>query len=125
AWPARKIDRFVLERLEGAGLTPSPPADRRTLIRRATFDLIGLPPTSAEVEDFVADDRSDAWEQLIDRLLASSHYGERWGRHWLDVARYGEDLAHTFQARLYPNGYHYRDWVVRSFNYDLPYDQFV
>jgi hypothetical protein len=125
AWPVGAIDRFVLARLEAAGLKPSPPADRRTLIRRITFDLIGLPPTPEEVDAFVADERSDAWEQLVNRLLASPHYGERWARHWLDVARYAEDQAHTFQARVYPNGHRYRDWVVRAFNNDLPYDQFV
>jgi mono/diheme cytochrome c family protein len=124
-WPAGAIDRFILARLEDAGLKPSPPADRRTLIRRVSFDLTGLPPTPEEVEAFLADERPDAWAHLVDRLLASPHYGERWGRHWLDVARYGEDQAHTFQARLYPNGYRYRDWVVQAFNNDLPYDQFV
>src|SRR6516225_6998665 len=101
------------------------PAGRRTLIRRVTYDLIGLPPTAPETEAFVADERPDAWEHLVDRLLASPHYGERWARHWLDVARFGEDQAHTFQARLYPSGYRYRDWVVRAFNEDLPYDRFV
>jgi len=125
AWPVGPIDRFVLERLEAAGLQPAPPADRRTLIRRISFDIIGLPPTPEEIDAFVADERFDAWEQLVDRLLASSHYGERWARHWLDVARYAEDQAHTFQARVYPNGHRYRDWVVRSFNNDLPYDRFV
>jgi len=124
-WPAGAIDRFILERLEAAGLKPSPPADRRTLIRRVSFDLTGLPPSPEEVDAFLADERPDAWAHLVDRLLASPHYGERWGRHWLDVARYGEDQAHTFQARLYPNGYRYRDWVVQAFNNDLPYDQFV
>ena len=125
SWPSGAIDRFILARLEDAGLSPSPSADRNTLIRRVTFDLIGLPPTLEEIDAFVADETSDAWERLIDRLLASPQYGERWARHWLDVARFGEDQAHTFQARLYPNGYRYRDWVVRSFNDDLPYDRFV
>jgi cytochrome c553 len=125
AWPAGAIDRFILARLEAAGLKPSPPADRRTLIRRVTFDLIGLPPAPEEIEAFVADERPDAWEQLVDRLLMSPHFGERWARHWLDVARYAEDQAHTFQARMYPSGYRYRDWVVRAFNKDLAYDQFV
>ena len=125
AWPAGAIDRFILARLEAAGLKPSPQADRRTLIRRITFDLIGLPPTVDEVEAFVADERPDAWEQLVDRLLLSPHFGERWARHWLDVARYAEDQAHTFQARIYPSGYRYRDWVVQAFNKDLPYDRFV
>ncbi|MFN0055574.1 MAG: PSD1 and planctomycete cytochrome C domain-containing protein [Planctomycetales bacterium] len=124
-WPVGAIDRFILSALEQQGLTPSPPADRRTLIRRLTFDLIGLPPTPEAVQAFEADDRADAWERLIERLLASPQYGERWGRYWLDVARYAEDQAHTFQARMYPSGYRYRDWVIRSFNRDLPYDQFV
>jgi cytochrome c553 len=125
AWPAGTIDRFILARLEVAGLTLSPPADKRTLIRRVTYDLIGLPATAEEIEAFVADDSVDAWERLVDRLLASPHYGERWARHWLDVARFGEDQAHTFQARVYPSGFRYRDWVVRAFNDDLPFDQFV
>lgn len=124
-WSAGGIDRFVLARIEAAGLKPSPEADRPTLIRRATFDLTGLPPTPAEVDAFVADNRPDAWEQLVDRLLTSPAYGERWARHWLDVARYAEDQAHTFQARKYPNGYLYRDWVVRAFSDDMPYDRFV
>jgi len=125
AWPTGTLDRFVLSQIEAAGLAPSPEADRRTLIRRATFDLMGLPPTAEEIDAFVADDRPDAWERLVDRLLMSPHYGERWARFWLDVARYAEDQAHTFQARTYPNGYRYRDWVVRSLNNDLPYDRFV
>ncbi len=125
AWLATAIDRFVLARIEAAGLKASPEADRRTLIRRVTFDLTGLPPTPDEVDAFVADDRPDAWEQLVDRLLNSPHHGERWARYWLDVARYAEDQAHTFQARKYPNGYLFRDWVVQAINDDLPYDQFV
>ena len=124
-WTAGAIDRYILARLESAGLSPSPPADRETLIRRVTFDLIGLPPTPEEVDAFLADDGPLAWERLVDRLLASPRYGERWARHWLDVARFGEDQAHTFKARMYPNGYRYRDWVVESFNNDLPYDRFV
>src|SRR6185437_15710262 len=87
--------------------------------------LLGLPPTAEEVEAFVADERPDAYERLIERLLDSPHYGERWARHWLDVARYGEDQAHTFQARMYPNGYRYRDWVVAAFNDDMPIDRFI
>jgi hypothetical protein len=125
SWPKSPIDQFVLAKLEEAGLKPVAPADKRTLIRRATFDLIGLPPTPEEIDAFLADDSSDAFARVIDRLLASPHYGERWGRHWLDVARYGEDQAHTFQARLYPNGYRYRDWVIKALNDDMPYDRFV
>lgn len=124
-WPRRDIDRFVLSKLEHRGLTPSSPADRRTLIRRASFDLIGLPPTPEEVEAFVIDSSPDAFATVVNRLLDSPHYGERWGRHWLDVARYGEDQAHTFKARNYPQGYRYRDWVVDAINKDLPYDRFV
>ena len=125
AWPRRAMDHFVLAQLEAAGLKPVAEADRRTLIRRATFDLIGLPPTVEEVEAFVADQHPQAYERLIDHLLQSPHYGERWARHWLDVARYAEDQAHTFAARMYPSGFRYRDWVVSSFNNDLPYDRFI
>ncbi|OYV81132.1 MAG: hypothetical protein B7Z73_18440, partial [Planctomycetia bacterium 21-64-5] len=124
-WPRRPLDRFVLARLEAEGLQPVSEADRRTFIRRATFDLIGLPPTAEEVEAFTGDERPDAYERSIERLLDSPHYGERWARHWLDVARYGEDQAHTFQARLYTSGYRYRDWVAGAFNRDLPFDRFV
>jgi hypothetical protein len=119
------IDRFVLAKLEEKGLRPSPAADKRTLLRRVTFDLVGLPPTPEEMDAFLADDAPDAFVKVVDRLLASPHYGERWARHWLDVARYGEDQAHTFEARKYPDGYRYRDWVVRAFNSDLPYDRFL
>jgi hypothetical protein len=125
AWPKQTLDHFVLHKLEAATLKPSVPAEKRTLIRRATFDLIGLPPSPEEIEAFVADDSDDAFARVVDRLLSSPHYGERWARHWLDVARYGEDQAHTFQARKYPEGFRYRDWLVRSFNEDLPYDEFV
>ena len=125
AWPRSSIDRFILSKLEENGLAPAPPADKSTMIRRAHFDLIGLPPTAEEVQSFVHDDRPDAFAKVVDDLLASPHYGERWGRYWLDVARYGEDQAHSFQPRLYPNGFRYRDWVVRALNRDMPYDQFV
>jgi mono/diheme cytochrome c family protein len=125
SWPRKPLDHFILAALEAERLRPVGEADRRTFIRRAYFDLIGLPPSTEEIEAFVGDVRPDAYELLVDRLLASSHYGERQARHWLDVARYGEDQAHTFQARLYPNGYRYRDWVVEAFNRDLPYDQFI
>jgi mono/diheme cytochrome c family protein len=125
AWPQSSIDRFILAKLEENDLAPAPPADRSTLIRRAYFDLIGLPPTAEEVQAFVHDERPDAFGKVVDDLLASPHYGERWGRYWLDVARYGEDQAHSFQPRLYPYGFRYRDWVVRALNRDMPYDQFV
>ena len=125
SWGRTSIDAFVLANLEAHDLSPAPDANRRALIRRATFDLIGLPPTPEEIEDFVADPSPDAFEKALDRLLASPRYGERWARYWLDVARYGEDQAHTFEARLYPNAYLYRDWVVDAFNDDLPYDRFI
>jgi hypothetical protein len=125
AWAKTAIDRYVLAKLEEAKLRPVEAADKRTLIRRATFDLIGLPPTPEEIDAFLADDAPDAFARVVDRLLASPHYGERWARHWLDVARYGEDQAHTFEARKYPQGYRYRDWLVRAFNEDMPYDRFV
>jgi mono/diheme cytochrome c family protein len=125
AWPLALIDHFVLAKLEEKGLRPGSPADKRTMIRRATFDVIGLPPTVEEIDAFLADHSAEAFDRVVDRLLASPRYGERWGRHWLDVARYGEDQAHTFEARLYPYGYRYRDWVVKALNDDLPYDRFL
>ncbi len=124
-WAKTPIDRFVFAKLQANNLKPVEAADKRTLIRRATFDLIGLPPTPEEIDNFLNDESPDAFAKVIDELLASPHYGERWGRHWLDVARYGEDQAHTFQARMYPNGYRYRDWVVKALNDDMPYDRFV
>ncbi|HYT93955.1 MAG TPA: PSD1 and planctomycete cytochrome C domain-containing protein [Gemmataceae bacterium] len=125
SWPQTSIDHFILAKLEATGLQPVEAADRRTLIRRATFDLIGLPPTPAEVDAFVNDKAPDAFAKVVDRLLSSPHYGERWARHWLDIARYGEDQAHTFQARKYPQGFRYRDWLIQAFNADLPYDRFI
>jgi hypothetical protein len=126
AWSQNPIDRFVLAKLEEKGLPPAPPADRRTLIRRVTFDLIGLPPTPEEVDAFVADAAPDAYEKLVDRLLSSPHYGERWGRYWLDVARYADTKGYVFEEeRRYPYAYTYRDYVIRAFNEDLPYDRFV
>ncbi|HET6880715.1 MAG TPA: DUF1553 domain-containing protein [Pirellulales bacterium] len=118
------IDAFILARLEAAGLSPSPPADRRTLIRRLYFDLVGLPPSPDEVEAFIADTSPRAYEELVDRLLASPHYGERWARHWLDVARYAESQGFE-RDRLRPNSWQYRDWVVAALNDDLPYDEFI
>ncbi len=126
AWVANPIDNFILAKLQAAGLSPSPPADRRTLIRRVTFDLIGLPPTPQEVDDFVNDESPDAYEKVVDRLLASPHYGERWGRHWLDVARYADSKGYVGEEnRKYPFAYAYRDWVIGALNEDLPYDQFL
>jgi hypothetical protein len=120
------IDAFALAKLEEKNLAPSQPADRRTLIRRVSFDLIGLPPTPEEVETFVADPSPNAYEKVVDRLLASPHYGERWGRHWLDVARYSDTKGYVFmEERNYPYSYTYRDYVIRAFNEDLPYDQFI
>jgi hypothetical protein len=128
AWPRTKIDRFLLARLERAGLQPSQPADRRTWMRRVSFDLVGLPPSPEEVEAFVRDPAPDAYEKVVERLLASPHYGERWARLWLDVARYAEDQAHIVgsdQSLFYPKAYPYRDWVIRALNEDVPYDRFV
>ncbi|HLJ09991.1 MAG TPA: DUF1549 and DUF1553 domain-containing protein [Planctomycetaceae bacterium] len=120
------IDAFILERLEAAGLEPAPAADKRTLIRRASYDLIGLPPTSAEVADFMADPSPDAFATVVERLLASPHYGERWGRHWLDVARYANTRGDTGGADpVSPFAFTYRDYVVSAFNADLPYDRFL
>ena len=119
------VDSFIAAKLAEKKLTPVGGADRRTLIRRATFDLHGLPPTPEEVEAFVADASPQATEKLIERLLASPRYGERWARHWLDVARYAEDQAHTFAVTPKRNAYLYRDWVVRAFNADMPFDRFV
>ncbi len=123
-WPRTPIDRFILARLEASGLKPAPPADRRVLVRRVTFDLIGLPPTPEEVDAFLSDRRPDAYERLVDRLLASPAYGERWARHWLDVARYAETTANDANAVM-RYAWRYRDYVVESFNADRPYDQFI
>ncbi|HEV7222736.1 MAG TPA: DUF1549 domain-containing protein, partial [Pirellulales bacterium] len=124
AWPASPVDRFILSRLEAADLAPAGPADKATLLRRLAYDLIGLPPTPAEIAAFLADDSPQATEQAIDRLLDSPHYGERWGRHWLDLVRYAESRGHEFDYPI-PNAYQYRDYVIRAFNSDLPYDQFL
>ncbi|HJT75755.1 MAG TPA: DUF1549 and DUF1553 domain-containing protein, partial [Gemmataceae bacterium] len=125
-WCRSPVDRFILAKLEAKGLAPSPAADRRTLIRRVSFDLVGLPPTPAEVEAFVHDPDPEAYAKLVDRLLASPHYGERWGRYWLDVARYADTKGYVFEdERRYPFAFTYRDYVIRSFNEDLPYDQFI
>ncbi|MGH9721937.1 MAG: PSD1 and planctomycete cytochrome C domain-containing protein [Bryobacteraceae bacterium] len=125
-WVRNDIDRFVLSRLEAKSLAPSPEADKRTLIRRSTFDLTGLPPTAEEVEEFLRDTSAGAYERVIDRLLASPRYGERWARHWLDVARYSDsvnDAVNTGQRFAW--SYTYRDWVINALNEDLPYDRFV
>ena len=129
-WPKSEIDRFVLARLEKDGLAPVAAADKLTLLRRATLDLVGLPPTPEEVEAVQKDESPDAFAKVVDRLLASPQYGETWGRMWLDVARYGEDDYRILDPmgrgyNPYPNAYLYRDWVIKAFNDDLPYDQFV
>ncbi len=127
-WASAKLDTFILSRLEAAGLSPSPPADRRALIRRVTFDVTGLPPTPREVNDFVNDKRGGAFRRVVDRLLSSPQHAERWTRLWLDVARYAEDQAHIVgnnNSLTYPNAYLYRDWVIGALASDLPYDEFI
>ncbi|MFN9184387.1 MAG: PSD1 and planctomycete cytochrome C domain-containing protein [Planctomycetota bacterium] len=127
-WVRTPIDAFVLAKLEQAGLQPSPAADRRTLLRRLTYDLTGLPPTNEELAAFLADESPHAYEQAVERLLASPRYGERWGRHWLDIARYADtkDGVLMFGAdRMRPFAYTYRDYVIRALNEDIPYDQFI
>ncbi len=124
AWCRNPVDRFVLSRMQAHDLWPNPPADRRTLVRRLYLDLIGLPPTEAEVAAFVSEDRPDAVERLVDRLLASPHFGERWARHWMDVARFAESHGYE-QDYDRPHAYHYRDFLIRAFNRDLPFDRFV
>ena len=124
SWPKNDVDRFVLAKLESKGLKPAVEADRRTLIRRLYFDLIGLPPEPREVEEFIADRNESAYEKLVDRLLDSPHYGERWARHWLDVVRFGESQGFE-RNRIRENAWRYRDWVVDSFNRDRPYDEFA
>lgn len=122
------VDRFILQRLEEAGLSPAPAADRRTLYRRASFDLLGLPPDPQRVAAFEADPRPtpQAFAAVVDELLQSPHYGERWGRYWLDLARYADNKGYVFfEGQQYPWSHTYRDWVIRSLNEDLPYDQFV
>jgi hypothetical protein len=118
------IDAFVLDALQKRGLKPAPEASREVLIRRVTFDLTGLPPTPEEIAAFVSDKSANAWETVVDRLMASPHYGEQWGRHWLDVVRFAESDGYEYDMHR-PDAYRYRDYVVQSFNDDKPYDQFV
>jgi hypothetical protein len=130
SWAKTNIDHFVLAKLEAKGMKPVGPADRRALIRRVTLDLTGLPPTPEEVDAFVSNKSSNAYEKVIDRLLASPRYGERWGRHWLDVARYAEDDVRGLDPKdrgymPFQGAYVYRDWVIQAFNNDLPYDRFI
>ncbi|HEV3338753.1 MAG TPA: DUF1549 domain-containing protein [Pirellulales bacterium] len=122
-WPRGEIDRFLLARLESQGLTPAADAGRARLLRRVTFDLVGLPPTPAELDAFLGDDSPDSLATVVDRLLASPRFGERWARHWLDVARFAESSGKT--NFTYPQAWRYRDWVIASFNADKPYDRFV
>jgi len=123
-WVRNEVDRFILAKLEEAGVQPAPPAEELTWLRRATFDLTGLPPNGAEIDGFLADDSDAAYETAVDRLLESPRYGERWGRHWLDVARYADSTGADEDHR-YPYAWRYRDYVISSFNQDKPYDRFV
>lgn len=123
-WPRSPIDSFILAKLEATDLAPAAPADKYTLLRRVTFDLTGLPPTPEEIAAFIADASPQAYAKVVDRLLASPHYGERWARHWLDLARYAETYGHEFDFNI-PHAEQYRDYCIRAFNADLPYNQFV
>jgi hypothetical protein len=129
AWVKNEIDRFVLAKLEADGMSGNESADKRTLIRRAYFDLIGLPPTPEQVNAFLADNSPNAFEKVVDGLLASPHYGERWGRHWLDVARYSDTKGQVDRRKdetpVYSYAWTYRDYVIKAFNDDMPYDQFI
>ncbi len=124
AWIRTPVDVFIVARLEKAGLQPSPEADRLTLLRRVTFDLTGLPPTPEETSAFLHDSRPDAYEQVVDRLLSSPHYGERWAQHWLDVVRYADSNGYEADG-LRPDAWRYRDYVIQAFNEDRPYDRFI
>ncbi|HEV3143029.1 MAG TPA: DUF1549 and DUF1553 domain-containing protein [Gemmataceae bacterium] len=125
-WPVTPVDFFILAKLEANGLSPSPQADKRTLLRRISLDLTGLPPTPEEMEAFLVDSSSDAYEKVVERLLDSPRYGERWGRFWLDVARYADSKGYVFtDERKFPFSYTYRDYVIRAFNEDLPYNRFI
>ena len=125
AWPKTSIDRFILAKHEQSGITPNPPASRVALLRRVSYDLTGLPPTPQETDAFLADSSADAYRKVVDRLLASKRYGERWGRFWLDIARYSDDKLNSTMEEPAPNAFRYRDWVVEAFNADMPYDTFV
>jgi hypothetical protein len=124
AWAKTPVDAFILQRLQKAGLKPSAPADRATLIRRVYFDLIGLPPSPREVAEFLADKTPDAYQKVVERLLASPHYGERWGQHWLDIARFAETDGFEYDTHR-RDAWRYRDYVIRAFNTDKPYDRFL
>ncbi len=126
-WPVSPVDHFILAALEHGGMMPAPPADKRTLLRRVSFDLTGLPPAPDEIREFLNDQSPDAFEKVVDRLLTSPQYGERWGRHWLDVVRYADarDLIQLPADSDFREAWRYRDWVVKAFNQDLPYDRFI
>jgi hypothetical protein len=124
SWVRTDVDRFILAPLEAKGLSPNKEATRQALVRRAYFDVWGLPPELAEVDAFVNDSSQDAYERMIDRLLDGQHYGERWARHWLDLARFAESNGYAFDKDR-PAAYHYRDFVIKALNEDMPYDQFV
>src|SRR5262245_15309653 len=124
AWAKNPIDVFILAKLSDAGLTPASASTRSQLLRRVTFDVIGLPPTPHEVNAFERDNLPGAWERVIDRLLSSPHYGERWGRHWLDLARYAESNGFEHDE-IRPDAWRYRDYVIRAFNSNKPYDRFI
>ena len=123
-WPLNELDRFVLAKLEHAGLRPAAPTDRRRWLRRVHFDLIGLPPSPEQIAEFLADASPDAYQRVVERLLASRHFGEKWARHWLDLVRFAETYGHEFDYPI-PGATEYRDYVIRAFNADVPYDQFV
>ena len=123
SWIKTPVDAFVLRRLESLGLKPSPPADRRTLLRRVYYDLVGFPPTPQEIKTFLSDNSTDAYERVVDQLLASPHYGERWARHWMDVVHYAD--SHGFEHDIYRDSWPYRDYLIKSFNEDKPYARFV
>ncbi|MBY0505668.1 MAG: DUF1553 domain-containing protein [Bryobacteraceae bacterium] len=125
AWPRGDLDRLLLAKMEEKNVVPAPAADRRTLLRRAYYDLTGLPPKAADIDAFVNDSSPNAFAKVIDRLLASPQYGERWGRHWLDLARYSDDKLEAEVEAPYANAFRYRDWVIDAVNRDLPYDQFL
>jgi hypothetical protein len=124
AWVKTPVDAFILARLQKDGLKPSPPAERATLLRRVYFDMIGLPPTPAEMAEFVADKSPNAWSKVVEKLLASSHYGERWGQHWLDVVRFAETDGYEYDTHR-GDAWRYRDYVIRAFNNDKPCDRFI
>ena len=124
SWPWGEVDKFILAKLEAEGLAPAPVAEKVALVRRAYLDLHGLPPTPQEIDAFVNDQSADAWQKLIEKLLASPRYGERWGRIWLDLVRYAESDGYK-QDAYRPNAWPYRDYVIKSFNEDKPYDRFI